>query len=187
MKTKLAVLFTFLTTPSLALAHSGHGHHSLSSGLIHPVSGIDHLIMLLAFGLLIGCVAHANRHKAALITAGIVSLMVGLFAGQVFGFSAIVEPAIITSLGVVSLCLWLAFSPSTTRVNTAIAASVAMLFFHGYAHGVEASGNVSLFAAGMMLSATVLMLAGSAAGHVVRSKWLSVGVASASALLILSV
>ncbi|GAL10797.1 HupE-UreJ family metal transporter [Vibrio astriarenae] len=186
MKTKFAALIALLSTPSLALAHPGHEHHSFSSGLVHPVTGVDHLIMLIAFGLLIGCVAVANKQKIALMSGGIASLMLGLFAGQWFGFSTIVEPAIIASLFVVSLGLWQAFSPSTTRVNMALAASIAMLFFHGYAHGVEATGSVSQFAAGMLISATVLMVAGSAAGQLVRSKWLSVGVASASVLLLLA-
>ncbi|MDR9829553.1 HupE/UreJ family protein [Vibrio sp. FNV 38] len=186
MKTKFAALLALTVTPSLALAHPGHEHHSFSAGITHPVTGFDHLIMLLAFGLLVGCVAAGNSKKVALITGGIASLICGLFAGQVFGFSTLVEPAIIASLFVVSISLWHAFSPSTTRVNTAIAASVGMLFFHGYAHGVEAAGNVSLFAAGMLISAALLMVAGSVTGYFVRSKWMSVGVASASALLLMA-
>ncbi|MGR5118505.1 HupE/UreJ family protein [Vibrio astriarenae] len=186
MKTKLTTLIALLATPSLALAHPGHEHHSFSSGLVHPVTGIDHLIMLLAFGLLIGCVAAGNRHKAQLVLAGLASLIVGLFAGQLFGLSMIVEPAIIASLFVVSLGLWHAFSPSTTRINMALAASISMLFFHGYAHGVEATGSISVFAIGMLISATALMVVGSVAGQLLRSKWISVGVASASILLVLA-
>ncbi|MGB1280659.1 MAG: HupE/UreJ family protein, partial [Vibrio cyclitrophicus] len=65
------------------------------------------------------------------------------------------------------------------------AASIGMLFFHGYAHGVEAASNLTQFAAGMGISALALMVIGTLVGRAVYSKWLSVGVASASALLIL--
>ncbi|MGL6314545.1 HupE/UreJ family protein [Vibrio sp. WXL103] len=186
MKTKFTAALALLATPSLALAHPGHDHHSFSAGLLHPVTGVDHLIMLVAFGLLVACVALTRTKALKLAGAGIASLMVGLFAGQALGFAAMVEPAIIASLFVVSLCLWQAFSPSTARVNVASGAAVAMLFFHGYAHGVEATGSVSLFAMGMLLSAAALMAAGNMVGQMLRSKWLSLGVASASAVLLLA-
>ncbi|MGF1847149.1 HupE/UreJ family protein [Vibrio lentus] len=180
-----------LTTSTLAFAHPGHGSHSVHeshsfmSGLTHPVTGMDHLIMLIAFGLLIGALSFSTKTKAALIGGGLVSLVVGLIAGQASGFSVIVEPAIIASLFVVSLCLWHVFSPSTKRVNSVLVASIGMLFFHGYAHGVEAASNLTQFAAGMSITALVLMIIGTFVGRAVYSKWMSVGVASASALLLL--
>lgn len=178
-------------TSTLALAHPGHRAHSVyeshsfMSGLTHPVTGMDHLIMLIAFGLLIGALSLSTKIKAALIGGGLASLVVGLIAGQALGFSVIVEPAIIASLFVVSLCLWHVFSPSTKRVNSVLVASIAMLFFHGYAHGVEAASNLTQFATGMSISAMALMVIGTFVGCAVYSKWLSIGVASASALLIL--
>jgi urease accessory protein len=61
-----------------------------------------------------------------------------------------------------------------------------MMFFHGYAHGVEARGNTSLFAAGMAVGAVILMFAGKKLGFVIASRWLSVGVAAASSLLLMT-
>lgn len=58
-----------LTTSTLALAHPGHGSHSVHeshsfmSGLTHPVTGMDHLIMLIAFGLLIGVLSFPPRQS----------------------------------------------------------------------------------------------------------------------------
>jgi len=60
-----------------------------------------------------------------------------------------------------------------------------MLFFHGYAHGVEAASNLTQFATGMSISALALMVIGTFVGRAVYSKWMSVGVASASTLLLL--
>ncbi|OBT10124.1 urease accessory protein UreJ [Vibrio sp. UCD-FRSSP16_10] len=186
MKTKFIALLALLITPTLALAHPGHDHHSFSAGITHPITGMDHLIMLFAFGLLVGCTAVANRKKSGLIIAGMISLVSGLFVGEIIGFSMIVEPAIIASLLIVSISLWHVFSPLTARVAIAVSASIGMLFFHGYAHGVEATGNVSLFASGMFISALMLMTLGCVVGYFFRSKWLSVGVASVSALLIIA-
>lgn len=177
-----------LTTPTLALAHPGHDHgsHSLVSGLTHPVTGVDHLIMLVAFGMLIGALSYSNKVKSALVGGGLVSLMAGLLVGKALGFSVVVEPAIIASLFAVSLCLWHVFSPSTTKVNTVLAVSIGFLFFHGYAHGVEAASGLAQFAAGMGITAFGLIVAGYFAGKALYSKWVSVGVASLSALFLLA-
>ncbi|MCG9693281.1 HupE/UreJ family protein [Vibrio sp. Isolate22] len=177
-----------LTTPTLALAHPGHDHgsHSFFSGLTHPVTGVDHLIMLVAFGMLIGALSYSNKVKSALVGGGLVSLMAGLLVGKALGFSVVVEPAIIASLFAVSLCLWHVFSPSTTKVNTVIAVSIGFLFFHGYAHGVEAASGLAQFAAGMGITAFGLIAAGYFAGKALYSKWASVGVASLSALFLMA-
>ena len=45
-----AIALMLLTTP--AFAHPGHMEHGLSSGLLHPMTGLDHLMMLLTSGFL---------------------------------------------------------------------------------------------------------------------------------------
>ncbi|WP_413113299.1 HupE/UreJ family protein [Thaumasiovibrio sp. DFM-14] len=189
-----AVLSTFISifVSCSVLAHPGHHSHSvladsLLSGLIHPVTGVDHLIMLAAFGVILGCIEVSRYKKMTLAAVALSALMVGLTVGQGVGYSAIVEPMIIVSLFMVSLAVWLVFSPSQKRVNTAIYASIGMMFFHGYAHGVEATSQIAQFAAGMLISAGLLMTVGSALGYFAKTKWLSVGVALASALFLLVV
>jgi hypothetical protein len=54
---RLAVLTTliaaFVLAPAIALAHPGHGETSgLAYGLAHPISGIDHVLAMVAVGLL---------------------------------------------------------------------------------------------------------------------------------------
>ncbi|MEZ9950587.1 HupE/UreJ family protein [Vibrio breoganii] len=175
-----------LATPAVAFAHPGHDHHSFSAGLTHPITGFDHLIMLLAFGLLIGCLSLNKAKTAGLLGAGMVSLLVGLFAGQALGYAAFFEPMIIASLFVVSVCLWQVFNPSAKKVTAALSVSAGLLFFHGYAHGVEAASNLSQFALGMTATAAALVLCGSVMGRWISSKWLSIGIASASALLMIA-
>lgn len=87
-----------------------------------------------------------------------------------------VEEAIVASLFVVSIAISLAFSQSQNVLKLAVASCVAMMFFHGYAHGVEASGNTSLFAAGMAVGAVILMFAGKSSAllsHHVGCPWAS--------------
>lgn len=178
-----ATSLTFASLP--AFAHPGHETSSFSAGLTHPVTGFDHLIMLIAFGILIACLNTSFKRKAALMGSALVSLLAGLAAGQLFGVFNGVELAIGASLFVVSGAIWQAFHASKDMMRLAVTLCVGLVFFHGYAHGVEAQGAISTFAAGMTLSAAALMMLGVQFGRALSSPWLSVGVASVSALVLI--
>jgi urease accessory protein len=167
------------------MAHPGHETGSFSAGLTHPVTGFDHLVMLVAFGILVACVQTSAVRKVGLVLSALASLLVGLAAGQVFGGFNGVELAIGASLFVVSGAIWQAFHASKDMLRLALTLCVGLVFFHGYAHGVEAQGAISSFAAGMTVSAAALMVLGLQFGRALSSPWLSVGVASVSALVIL--
>ena len=179
-----ATLLALSSSP--AWAHPGHETASFLSGLLHPITGIDHLIMLLAFGILVGCLSYSKMRKAGLVAGALFSLVAGLAAGQVFGYVPGVEPAILASLFVVSYAIWQVFSATQNILKLAIGLCIGLVFVHGYAHGVEASGQIGAFSVGMLASAAVLMTAGSLAGRLLSSRWLSVGVASASVLFLMS-
>ncbi|GAD88908.1 urease accessory protein UreJ [Vibrio halioticoli NBRC 102217] len=185
-KSITAALVMTLLTPISAFAHPGHADHSFFSGLTHPLTGVDHLIMLLAFGLLVGTLSFKKGKTLALLVAGVASLVVGLLAGKAIGYAAFIEPMIIASLFVMSVCLWHVVTPSVTKVNAALSLAIGLLFFHGYAHGVEAAANLSQFALGMTMMACMLLGAGCMAGRWIGSKWLSIGVASASVLFMVT-
>ncbi len=52
MKTKLGILsLTLLTAATIASAAQAHNGPGLTAGHLHPISGIDHLLVLLAIGL----------------------------------------------------------------------------------------------------------------------------------------
>ncbi|WP_394150498.1 HupE/UreJ family protein [Vibrio maritimus] len=189
MKTTFLKLTTFsslLLAPTFALAHPGHESTAFSSGLTHPVTGIDHLIMLLAFGLLVGCLSATKAQKIGLVAGALAMLMVGLLIGSTFGLATGVETAIVASLFVVSAAIWHAFSASQKMVKLAVGLCIGMMFFHGYAHGVEAEGTLGQFSLGMALGATALMTLGTQIGSRVASRWMSVGVAAASSLFLMA-
>jgi urease accessory protein len=102
-----------------------------------------------------------------------------------FGIFNGVELAIGASLFVVSGAIWQAFHASKDMLRLALTLCVGLVFFHGYAHGVEAQGAISSFATGMTISAAALMVLGLKFGRALSSPWLSVGVASVSALVIM--
>ncbi|MDC5805351.1 HupE/UreJ family protein [Vibrio europaeus] len=185
-KTQQFAAFTCLALlSSSVMAHPVHETGSFSAGLTHPVTGFDHLVMLVAFGILVACVQTSVARKAGLVFSALASLLVGLAAGQVFGGFNGVELAIGASLFVVSGAIWQAFHASKDMLRFALTLCVGLVFFHGYAHGVEAQGAISSFAVGMTVSAAALMVLGLQFGRALSSPWLSVGVASVSALVIL--
>ncbi|MCW8345846.1 HupE/UreJ family protein [Vibrio sp. ZSDZ65] len=173
-------------SPAVALAHPGHDSTAFTSGLLHPVTGIDHLIMLVAFGLLVGCLTATKKIKLGLLASALITLMVGLLAGKVFGLVSGVELAIVASLFMVSLAIWQVFSVSQRMVKLAVGLCIGMMFFHGYAHGVEAQGTLGQFSLGLALGASALMAMGTQLGQGLASRWLSVGVATASSLFLMA-
>ncbi|GAA5644488.1 MULTISPECIES: HupE/UreJ family protein [Vibrio] len=184
MKKFSLALGTLLLSTTPAWAHPGHETASFSSGLTHPVTGFDHLIMLIAFGILVACLNVSVKRQVLLIGAALLSMASGLLAGKWFGFISGVELAIAASLFVVSGAIWQAFSASQNTLRLAVSLCVGLIFFHGYAHGVEAQGAVSHFGLGMLLSACALMVLGIQFGRAFRSPWLSLGVVSVSALVV---
>lgn len=50
LRKSLFAIALFLT-PAVAFAHAGHDHSGLMAGVAHPVTGLDHLLAMLAVGL----------------------------------------------------------------------------------------------------------------------------------------
>lgn len=171
--------------PASVQAHPGHDHGSFFSGLVHPITGVDHLIMLLAFGALAFFAVKKTTTQLILLAVALVAMVTGMVTGLNLGAITGIEGAIAASLLVVSAALWQVFSGNQTVTRMAVALCVALIFCHGYAHGVEASGNVSMFAVAMAISASVLMLLGHRLAAFVSSRWVSAGVASASLVYLL--
>lgn len=166
----------FLTATGAAMAHPGHetGHPLFLEGLLHPLTGFDHLLAMLAVGLW-SALTHQTLRQAAFTPAAFLAL---LLAGAVLGISGLrlpaVEPMIIASLLVLGL-LVAARKTVPQWAGSAIAGFFAL--FHGLAHGAElpAQGNALLFVAGFMLSTLVLHVCGLFLGFKLKphGKWIS--------------
>lgn len=130
----LPLLIAALAAPGAALAHTGVGAHGspFVSGLLHPILGPDHLLAMVAVGLLAGM----TRGRA--LWAYPASFVAAMILGGALGYEGvalpIVEPAILAS--VVALGAAAAFA---LRPPLALACAAIALFgvAHGYAHGLE--------------------------------------------------
>ncbi len=151
-----AVLATALVlVPTLAFAHPGlPGHtHDFASGMLHPLSGIDHILAMVAVGLF---AAQLGGRALWAVPASFVAVMA---AAGVAGMSGIALPLTETGIALSIVALG---SVIALRAAMPLAAAMAMVgffaIFHGYAHGVEAPANASglLFGAGFVAATALL-------------------------------
>lgn len=150
-----ALAFAASTAP--AFAHLDPAEHgSLIAGFTHPLSGLDHILVMVAVGL---WSAQIGRRAMWVVPAAFVGMMAFGFGLAVAGTHLpFVEPAILAS--VVALGLLIA---TVTRMETTACAAIVGVFalFHGYAHGGElgAAGDLP-FGAGFAIATALLHVAG---------------------------
>lgn len=165
-----------------ALAHPGHDvasvGASLASGLLHPLTGADHLLAMVAVGvwsaLAIGTGGGVPRVPLAFVALMLVGAALGL-AGVAL---PAVEPMIAASLLVVGLLVALR---ARLPAGAAMALVGGFALFHGYAHGAELPASagalpaVLAYVGGFAVATMALHLAGIAAGTVLRrhAPWLA--------------
>jgi urease accessory protein len=162
-----AVALLAVAVPAAAFAHPGHPGDGLVAGFMHPFSGADHLLAMLAVGFWAAMLGGWARYA---VPAAFVSVMM---AGASFGMAAtpipMVELAVAAS--VVALGLLVAFEVKVpVAVASAIVATAA--FFHGFAHGTElpASNQALTYVGGFVAATVILHGAGLALGSLRLSK-----------------
>ena len=161
-----------LTMAGAAEAHTGLGHTSgFMHGAMHPISGLDHVLAMIAVGLL---AAQLGGRALWVVPLSFMSMM---GVGGALGFSGVEIPFI--EFGIAASVLVLgALVALNMRLQTAIAASLAAAFaiFHGYAHGAEIPADVggAAYMAGFVTSTGLLHLTGIALA-ILATKALSKG------------
>lgn len=173
MKSKPTLLLLALTYCGAALAHPGHDHGAMA-GLLHPLTGIDHILAMLAVGL---WGAQLGGRAQWLLPASFVAfLAVGGALGMSGAALPMVEAGIATSVLLLGLLIGFA-----VRLKTLPAALIVGCFavFHGYAHGTEmpAAGSAWLYGAGFVAASAALHGVGLGLGRALRadSGWLRAG------------
>lgn len=173
MKSKLMLTLLALTHGGAALAHPGHADGAMA-GIMHPLTGIDHILAMLAVGL---WGAQLGGRAQWLLPASFVAF---LGAGGALGMSGaalpMVEAGIVTS--VLLLGLLIGFAVKLKALPAALIVGVFAVF-HGYAHGTEmpAMSNAWLYGVGFVAASAALHVAGLGLGRAVRrhSVWLRAG------------
>ena len=166
---KLLALLLFSTVSTAALAHPGHADSGFLSGILHPVSGLDHILAMLAVGL---WAASFSGKARWLIPASFVGVMA---LGFVFGANGGEVPMMEQGIAASVLVLGLA-AAWVKRVPVAFAALMVGGFalFHGVAHGSELGAHGALsFTAGFMIATAALHAAGFGIGQALnKNVWL---------------
>lgn len=153
-------LATLLLTPTAALAHSGHEAGNFIAGMSHPVSGLDHVLAMLAVGLWASQIG--GRALWAAPSAFVGAMLIGGAAGAAGMPFPAVEPMILTSIVLLGALIALA-----VRLPLAAALPVLAAFgaAHGWAHGAEGpSTGMPGYAAGFAAMTAALHGAGLLAG-----------------------
>jgi len=149
-----------------AAAHPGHGALSgFVAGVQHPLSGMDHLLAMIAVGLWAGL---CGERREWLWPATFVASMVA--GGAIAMFAAItipVEPAVLTSV------LVLGFATAFRLRVTLVLGGMLIAAFglaHGYAHGTEMPHTADGldFAAGFTITTAMLHMVGVLAAATLR-------------------
>jgi urease accessory protein len=167
--TTFAIFFVF--APAAALAHPGHdGAGGLVHGFLHPATGIDHVLAMIAVGVL------AAQYGGRALWLVPMSFLVAMAAGGATGMAGIPVQIVEAGIGlsVVVLGLVIAFQ---IKPPTLVAMLVVGFFalFHGYAHGTEMPNGVAglSFAAGFLVATALLLGAGVGLGLLLQRRTLS--------------
>ena len=155
--------------PTLAFAHPGHGLMaadgsfglSILSGMLHPLTGFDHLMLALGMGMLF-----TQMHS---FKKGFVALLIGLVAGFVLSLSVslnslFIEYGILLSIVLLTMALMSRYFNVALNQNHEMSVKTvykflivgfgALAMFHGAAHAIEvpANSNTAGFFMGMIVA-----------------------------------
>ena len=158
MKKISLALGLYLFTPIAAFAHPGHPMTTSWQGFIHPFSGLDHLLVMLAVGFF------AARQPRGLKWQLPLMFLVAMTAGLLIGAhlqTNMVWAELAVALSVISMGFVLLLR-STVAGKPALALIATFAALHGLVHGQEmvTSGNWFAPASGVLLATTILLTIG---------------------------
>lgn len=135
-RTALATIL-FLAAAMPAYAHVGVGTtSSLTAGFMHPLSGLDHMTVMIAVGL------WAAMKGSKAVWAWPLAFVGVMVAGAALGMLQVpvpfVEPGILASVVALGLLVALAVA---LPVSAGVAIIGLFALFHGHAHGTEVPEN----------------------------------------------
>lgn len=167
---KIAGLSASLVCLSAASAFAHTGDHTgmgFVAGLMHPLSGADHMLAMVSVGLWAALMG--GRATWALPAAFLGAMVVGGAMGAVGLQIPAVEAGIAVS--VLALGALIAFNPSVP-LAAGVALTAAFAIFHGYAHGAEmpAAADGVLYGAGFVAASALLHATGIAMVVAARRK-----------------
>ncbi|WP_295897841.1 HupE/UreJ family protein [uncultured Bartonella sp.] len=148
-----AGLSVLLTTPAFAhITGVPHDHSSFMGGFLHPFTGFDHILVMVAVGL--WAAQLGGKALFAVPLSFVLSMAIG-FMLAINGFHLpFVEPVILASVVAIGLFAAMAIH---LPLMPAIFVVGAFALFHGFAHGSEL-GNAEAYAYGFGFSLATALL-----------------------------
>jgi urease accessory protein len=144
-----------------AQAHPGHDGHDLtwdfSGGVLHPLSGWDHLLAMISVG--VWAAILGGKARWLIPSAFVATMTASAFAATQWGAHMIAPSTIEQGIAASILGLGLLMA-LRVRLPLAGAAALVAVFaaFHGWAHGVELPLNSNGFAYGIGFVASTILL-----------------------------
>ena len=167
------VVATAAMLPCFAIAHVGHGDAGggLWAGMLHPLSGLDHIAAMVALGI------WAAQLGAPAIWLVPIAFPLVVALGGALGALGVPVPEVEVGIALSAITFGLMIALSV-RAPRRVATSallgllvVAFAIFHGYAHGTEIpeSTNAMSYAVGFVLATGLLHALGIVLG--VAKRW----------------
>jgi urease accessory protein len=153
---KNAAVLLVSSAPGMVLAHAGHSqgdlHGALSTGFIHPFTGLDHLLMMLCVGI------WAGRSGGALRWQLPAAFLLGMTGGWALGLMGATVPGLEGGIAATLIALGVVLALRLELPRTAQLAGIALgAVLHGLAHGGELGGSTVWVSGAGMLAATALL------------------------------
>jgi urease accessory protein len=162
----LTAALAMLTFAPAAMAHPGHaGHGGFAAGVGHPLSGLDHVLAIIAVGLL--AVQRGGRTLWMLPLTFVGLMVIGGMLALLGMPMPGVEQGIAASVLVLGLALAIKFQPPAWATLGMVG---LFAIFHGHAHMIEmhAGESPAAYAAGFVFASVALHAIGVALGISVR-------------------
>nr|SPS04700.1 Hydrogenase/urease accessory protein HupE/UreJ [Candidatus Nitrotoga fabula] len=166
---KFLIFLILLGVSDTASAHPGHEVSGLMAGLMHPFSGMDHLLAMMAVGL--WAVQNGNRQLWLLPGTFMVVMALGAMVAMAYPLLPLMESGIAASVLLLGM-----FTMLSLQVAARFSVAVTGLFgfFHGYAHGLEILGDIDTgtYALGFLAATAALHFSGILIGIAARPRFL---------------
>lgn len=165
--TRFLTTIFLLAASGTAFAHPGHDVSGLAAGLMHPLTGLDHLLAMVAVGL---WASQGGGRKVWLLPASFMTMLaVGADIATQWPSLNLVEPGIAVSVLALGLLVSLSLQ-LPAMLSVAITALFGLL--HGYAHGLELpeSAAPAAYALGFLAATASLHLVGITMGIATRER-----------------
>ncbi|VVT09203.1 HupE-UreJ family metal transporter [Marinobacter salarius] len=164
--TRLLMASGLMVTATAASAHAGHDAGTgFTSGLLHPMLGLDHLLAMAAIGFWSVRQGNTMKQITPLFVIG------GMILGAGLAWGGMSLPGVETGI---SLSVMLAgiLIATMAKLPTAVGGSLvaAFMVFHGFAHGTEMPAGATLVAylVGFSIATLALTYAGRGLGALMQ-------------------